>query len=143
MNRSVLRGLAASSAGVLLMVLGGIFLTQTCEYYFQGSISIFSTGLVCTMPRGLAEAAYFLASAGGALVVIGVWQAGIGRKRIRAEGAWLVIAVGLVVSTLVFVASNILPQVSITSAEIGYFLGVVGAALLVGGSCEGKSWTEG
>ena len=85
------------------------------------------------MPRGLAEAAYFLASVGGALVAVGVWQTGIWRKRIRAEGAGLVIAVGTAVSTLGFLASNLLPQVSTTSAEIGFFLGMVGGALLTGG----------
>jgi len=68
---------------------------------------------------------------GGGLIVVGVWQVGIWRTRIRAEGGGLVVAVGTAVSTLGFLASNLLPLVSITSAEIGFPLGVVGSALLV------------
>src|SRR5713226_1037283 len=85
------------------------------------------------MPRGLAEVASFLASVGGALMVVGAWRTGIWRKRIRAEGAGVVIAVGTAVLTLGFLASNLLPQVSTTSAEIGFFLGMVGGAFLTGG----------
>ncbi len=110
-----------------MVALGVILLTQPC-----GVVSLNPAGVVCTMSRGLAEAAYLLASVGGALVVVGVWQAGIW-KRIRAEGAGLVLAVGTAVSTLGFLASNLLPLVSTTSAEIGFFLGVVGSALLTGG----------
>lgn len=128
MNRNGLRGLVLSSAGSFVAALGVTLLTQPC-----GLVSLAPTGVVCTMPRGLAEAAYFSASVGGALVAVGVWQTGIWRKRIRAEGAWLVIAVGTAVSTLGFLASNLLPQVSATSAEIGFFLGMVGGAFLTGG----------
>ncbi len=123
-----MRGLVLFSAGSFVAALGVTLLTQPC-----GLVSLAPRGVVCTMPRGLAEAAYFLASVGGALVAVGVWQTGIWRKRIRAEGAGLVIAVGTAVSTLGFLASNLLPQVSTTSAEIGFFLGMVGGALLTGG----------
>ena len=128
MNRNGPRGLLFSAAGAFVVALGVTLLTQPC-----GLVSLAPTGVVCTMPTGLAEAAYFLASVGGALVAVGVWQTGIWRKRIRAEGARLVIAVGTAVSTLGFLASNLLPQVSTNSAEIGFFLGIVGGALLTGG----------
>ena len=105
-----------------------MLISQPC-----GVLSLGPPDIVCTMPGWVAEWAFFLASGGGVLVVIGVWQIGIWR-RIRVEGAWLVISVGTAVSTLGFLSSNLLPEVSVTSAEIGCFLGVLGGGLMTWGS---------
>lgn len=98
-------------------------LTQAC-------VPIYSA---CNVPRETSELAYFLAMLGTALVVWGIQQAGIGRERIRAEGGSLVVAVGVIISTLGFLAINLLPLISSTLADIGFSLGVVGAALLAFG----------
>jgi len=127
-NRNCIRGLAFCSAGAYLIVLGFILLAQPC-----GAESLNPTWLVCAVPNSLTATTYFLASLGSVLVVTGVWQAGIGRKKIVAEGAWLVIAVGAAVSTLGFLGSNSLPLVSTSAGEIGMILGMAGSALLAGG----------
>jgi len=83
----------------------------------------------CAFPRETSELVYFLAMLGTALVVMGIQQAGIGKRRIRAEGGALIIAVGVVFSTLGFLFANLLPLVSITSAEFGFSLAAIGTAL--------------
>jgi hypothetical protein len=73
-----------------------------------------------------------MATAGSALLTMGVWRTRIGSRRIVSDGKGLVIAIGLTILALGF-ASSILPFPSTTSAEIGYFFGLLGSALLIGG----------
>ncbi len=131
MNRNRIRGLVLCSAGAYLIALGFTLLAQPCGVESLSPTA--PTALVCALSKAVTETTYFLASLGSLFVVTGVWQAGIGRKKIVAEGAWVVIAVGAVVSTLGFLASNIAPDVSTASGEIGIILGMTGSALLAGG----------
>lgn len=129
MNKNRIRGLSLCSTGAYLIALGFILLAQPC-----GPENLNPTVLNCAVPYSLTETTFFLASLGSLLVVTGVWQLGIGRKRIVAEGAWLVIAVGVAVSILGFLSSkNSSPGVSTGSGEIGIILGLAGTALLAGG----------
>ncbi len=117
MNRDHRGGLVLCIAGAYLAALGLILLALPCGY-------------ACGSPTSLTETTYFLASMGGLLVVTGVWNAGIGRKKIVAEGGWLVIGVGAAVSTLGFLFSNAVPE---AWGEIGIFLGLTGSALVAYG----------
>ncbi len=112
-----MRGLFLCSAGACLVALGFTLLAQPC-----GAESLNPTALICAVPKAITETTYYIASLGSVLVVIGAWQAGVGRKKIVAEGVWLVIAVGAAISTIGFVISNILPWVSTASGEIGIIL---------------------
>jgi len=85
------------------------------------------------MPRSFATLAYYLGTAGGALLLMGIWQARIGRKRIVTEGGWLVSSMGMTLLALGFFGSSLLPFPTTTSAEIGYALGLLGSALMIGG----------
>ena len=116
-------GILLSSAGTLAILVGGLVLSRACGPVYS----------VCDFPREISEAAYFLAMLGTALVVKGVQQAGIGRNKIRAEGGGLVVAAGAIISTIGFMTANILPLVSLNSAEIGFSLGAVGTALVAFG----------
>ncbi len=55
-----------------------------------------------------------------------------------AEGSWLVIAFGAIVLMLGFFASSALPQILVTSAEIGYFFALLGSMLLIAGMVKLK-----
>jgi hypothetical protein len=108
-NEDHVKGLVLCLAGECLVALALVLLASTTEI------------------------AYFFASLGGAVVVKGVWKAGVGRKKIVADDPWLVIAVGVVVSTVGFLGSSVFSEVSAVWGEIGIFLGLVGGALVAFG----------
>ncbi len=132
LNSAGLNGIVLAFAGVVVAGLGFLFLVS------QGPGPcplVVGTGVICysTMPRGFSALAYYLATAGSSLLTVGVWRIGIGRERIVTDGSGFVISIGLTVLALGFFASSILPFPSATSVEIGYFLGLLGSGLLIGG----------
>jgi len=132
-----LRGILFSSAGALAVAFGGVITLQSC---FEPPLApLYLSGSGCTLSNGVADSAYFLGAVGGALAAIGVWEAGIGRKRVRAEGGGLVVAIGAVISALGFSISNVVHFGSafpMTATEIGLSLGVVGSIILVFGALK-------
>ena len=90
-------------------------------------------GVSCTIPQEFEGLAFYLATAGSAILILGVWRTGIGKERIVSDGTGLVMAIGLTVWALGLFVSSILPFVSVTSAGIGYVFGLLGGALLMGG----------
>jgi len=132
-----LRGILFSSAGALAVAFGGVITLQSC---FEPPLApLYLSGSGCTLSNGVADSAYFLGAVGGALAAIGDWEAGIGRKRIRAEGGGLVVAIGAVISALGFSISNVVHFGSafpMTATEIGLSLGVVGSIILVFGALK-------
>ncbi len=131
MNSASLNGIVLAFAGAAVVAgLGFLLLISqgpgTCPM-------VAGTGVNCAMPRGFSALAYYMATAGSALLTVGVWGIGIGRGRIVTDGSGLVIAIGLTVLALGFFASSSLPFPSTPSAEIGYVFGLLGGALLMGG----------
>jgi hypothetical protein len=132
-NSASLNGIVLAFTGMVVAGLGFLPLAtpagiNPCDF-IVGS----GSGVICAEQRGLVAIGYYLAVAGSALATIGVWQAGIGRGRIVREGSWLVIAIGAIVLVLGFLAFATLPYASVTSAAIGYFFGLLGSVLLIGG----------
>ncbi len=132
MNSTSLNGIVLAFTGMVVAGLGFLPLstlagTNACNFIVAG------TNVICAEPRGIVAAGYYLATAGSALATIGVWQARIGKGRIVRDGSWLVIAIGLIVLVLGFLAFSTLPFPSVMSAAIGYFFGLLGSALLMGG----------
>jgi hypothetical protein len=124
--------------GIVLIFSGVI--TSLLPTFFSGSLGAstcplfaITTFVSCVEPTGIAVFVYYLATAGGALLMMGVWRVGIGRNRIVRDGGWLVSSIGATVLALGFFASSLYGFPTSTSAQIGYFFGLLGSALMIGG----------
>jgi len=118
-------------AGVFFALVGFIVLASLAE-----NIGSCWSGLLavagCWNPRQVSVPAFYFAVAGSALVTIGVWESGIGRSKLVAEGAGLVLGTGSAILALGFYVAS-LPAVSFIAGELGYFFGLGSGGLLIWG----------
>jgi len=128
----VFTGIVIAGLGFLPISLASLSLAGNACYLIVGSST-------CAESRGIVAIGYYQAIAGSALATIGVWQTGIARGRIVREGSSLVIAIGLIILLLGFLAFSTLPSATSVGyffengAAIGYFFGLLGSMLLMWG----------
>jgi len=128
LSRNSLQATLLASGGVFAAGVGVLSLALSCG----PPLASLSPNSICTTPSEIAVSLYFLSMAAGTFVVRGVWKARLRKRIASAEGGGLVIATGILISILGFLASNILPQKFFISAEIGFSLALFGSALATG-----------
>jgi hypothetical protein len=126
-----LNAIVLVSAGIVATGLGFLFLESVVN---ATCTPITATLIKCTDTGTLGELASYLAISGSALLMTGVWETGIGRKRVVREGAWMVIATGATILGVgLFVTRPLFVGPSTLAFETGYYFGLLGGALLLGG----------
>jgi hypothetical protein len=129
LNRTRPIGIVLAFTGMLASILGFAF-------WYEGAYScasVIGTNVVCTEPRAAAILPFYLATAGSSLLSLGIWRTGLGKHRIVVEGRRLVTSIGLITLASGLYLCALLPYPSTTAAGLGYFFGLLGGALLMGG----------